>query len=60
MYSLPNNGYQLLELILLQVSCGQVILFLNIFEDALVKGIAETQLFMPTTKIVQKHFFNYW
>ncbi|QEE14344.1 MFS transporter [Promethearchaeum syntrophicum] len=34
--------------------------FEDFFEDALVKGIAETQLFMPTTKIVQKHFFNYW
>ena len=34
--------------------------FEDFFEDALVKGISETQLFMPTTKIVQKHFFNYW
>jgi len=34
--------------------------FEDFFEDALVKGIAETQLFMPTRKIVQKYFFNYW
>ena len=34
--------------------------FEDFFDDALVKGIAETQLFMPTRKIVQKYFFNYW
>jgi len=34
--------------------------FEDFFDDALVKGIAETQLFMPTAKIVQKHFFSYW
>ena len=32
----------------------------DFFDDALVKAIAETQLFMPTAKIVQKHFFSYW
>jgi MFS family permease len=34
--------------------------FEDFFEDALVKGISETQLFRPTTKIVQKHFFYYF
>ena len=34
--------------------------FEDFFEDALLKGIAEVQLFMPTTKIVQKHFFGYF
>ncbi|MHA1721121.1 MAG: MFS transporter [Promethearchaeota archaeon] len=34
--------------------------FEDFFEDALVNGIAEKQMFMPTKKIVQKYFFNYW
>jgi len=33
--------------------------FEDFFEEIIVKCITEIQLFMPTTKIVQKSFFNY-